>query len=71
MILGYELWKWLIFLGLVIIVGFFSTLIAVCMIKSKKNIMESDYKNKKTSFDYYMLYSKLLESIKKDVGVLY
>lgn len=37
MILGYELWKWLIFLGLVTIVGFFSTLIAVCMIKSKKN----------------------------------
>ena len=37
MILGYELWKWLIFLVLVTIVGFFSTLIAVCMIKSKKN----------------------------------
>ena len=35
------------------------------MIESKKNVMISDYKNKKTSFNYYYLYTSLLNSIKK------
>lgn len=41
------------------------------MIESKKNLMINDYKNKKTSYNYYILYSRLLESIKKDVSGLY
>lgn len=35
------------------------------MIESKKDIMISDYKNKKTSYNYYYLYINLLNSIKK------
>ena len=35
------------------------------MIESKKNIMINDYKNKKTSYNYYYLYTSLLNSIKK------
>lgn len=38
------------------------------MIESKKNVMINDYKNKKTSFDYYKLYSNLLESIKNHIS---
>lgn len=35
------------------------------MIESKKNVMISDYKNNKTNFNYYYLYTSLLNSIKK------
>lgn len=37
------------------------------MIESKKNVMINDYKSKKTSFDYYNLYSNLLRSIKNKI----
>lgn len=38
------------------------------MIESKKNVMINDYKNKKTSFNYYKLYSNLLENIKNSIS---
>ena len=38
------------------------------MIESKKNVMINDYKTKKTSFDYYKLYSNLLENIKNSIS---
>lgn len=40
----------------------------VNMIDSKKDIMINDYKTKKTSFNYYKLYSNLLESIKNHIS---
>lgn len=38
------------------------------MIDSKKAIMVNDYKTKKTSFNYYKLYSNLLENIKNSIS---
>lgn len=37
MILGYELWKWLVFLFLVTIVVFFTTILTIAFIKTSKN----------------------------------